>query len=139
MKGTKILKLKIETLESKHLTIKLKINSILGKFIIDTGSSNSCVDLNTINKFNLIVEKHKELASSAIGNINETYYSKNNILEIDSLQKTNFEVILFDMTHINNILKNKKTYTVDGILGSDILNEFNAIINYKKKLLTLKF
>ena len=77
--------------------------------------------------------------SSASDNINETFFSQINLLRIKEIKKKNFNIILFDMSHINNILKDKKTDTVDGILGSDILKEFNAIINYKKKLLTLKF
>ena len=39
------------------------------------------------------------------------------------------------MTHINESLNEK----VDGIIGSDILKEFNAIIDFKNKLLKLDF
>ena len=43
------------------------------------------------------------------------------------------------MTHINNSLKEKGIDKVDGIIGGDILIEFNADINYKKKILNLEF
>ena len=43
------------------------------------------------------------------------------------------------MDHINNSLKEKNIKEVDGILGSEILKEFNATINYETNLLTLKF
>ena len=36
------------------------------------------------------------------------HFSKNNILEINKFKKNNFEIILFDMTHINNSFKEKK-------------------------------
>ena len=52
---------------------------------------------------------------------------------MNDFKKNNFEVILFDMTHINNSFKEKEIEEVDGIIGGDILKEFNAIINYKKK------
>ena len=46
--------------------------------------------------------------------------------------------MLFDMTHINDSLKEKEISELDGIIGSDILNQFNACINYKKKEITLE-
>ena len=55
------------------------------------------------------------------------FISKNNILEIADLIKNNFEIILFDMTHINNSFNEKNINEIDGIIGGDILKEFNAI------------
>ncbi len=124
---------------TNHIIIECEINKIFGKFIIDTGASESCINLCSAKKFNLITRKSNEVVSSASDNINETFFSEINLLRIKEIKKKNFNIILFDMSHINNILKDKKTDTVDGILGSDILKEFKAIINYKKKLLTLKF
>ena len=115
-----------------------KVNSINGRFIIDTGASNSCINYLLSKKFKLRFKKSNEKASSASNEINDIFYSKNNILEIDDLKKNNFEIILFDMSHINNSFKEKEIEEVDGIIGGDILNELNANINYKKKSLTLK-
>ncbi len=42
------------------------------------------------------------------------------------------------MSYINNALKEKEIESVDGIIGSDILKEFNAKIDYEKRLLLLK-
>lgn len=85
------------------------------------------------------LEKSSEIASSATNKINETYYSKNNKLKIGDFEKTNFEVVLFDMTFLNNSLKEKEISEVDGIIGSDILYELNACIDYKKKEIILEF
>ena len=43
------------------------------------------------------------------------------------------------MTFINNSFKEKEIKEVDGIIGGDILNEFNVCINYKKKEINLEF
>lgn len=115
-----------------------KVNSINGRFIIDTGASNSCINYSLSKKFKLRFKKSIEKASSASNEINDVFYSKNNILEIDDLKKNNFEIILFDMSYINNSFKEREIEEVDGIIGGDILNELNANINYKKKSLTLK-
>ena len=135
----KITKKKFFLVDSNHIILDCKINNIWGSFILDTGASNSCINTNSIDKFNLNVEKSTELASSATNEITDTYYSKDNKLEISDLVKTNFEIFIFDMSHINKSLNQNKTKSVDGIIGVDILREYCALIDLNKKELTLKF
>ena len=111
----------------------------MGRFIIDSGASNSCIDYYSKEKFNLKFKKSNEKASSATDQITNIFYSENNILEIAKKKKKNLDVIIFDMSQINNTFSEKNIKKVDGIIGGDTLNELNAIINYRKKLLTLKF
>ena len=124
---------------SNHIIIECEINYISGIFIIDTGASNSCINFLSASKFNVEFKKSNETASSATNEINETYYSKNNKLKIGDFQKNDFDLVLFDMTFINNSLKEKGVSDVDGIIGGDILNELNVCINYKKKEISLEF
>ena len=124
---------------SNHILIECEINYISGIFIIDTGASNSCINYLSASKFNVEFEKSNETASSATNEINETYFSKNNKLKIGDFQKNDFDLVLFDMTFINNSLKEKGVSDVDGIIGGDILNELNVCINYKKKEISLEF
>ena len=124
---------------SNHILIECEINYISGIFIIDTGASNSCINYLSASKFNVEFKKSNETASSATNEINETYYSKNNKLKIGNFQKNDFDLVLFDMTFINNSLKEKGVSEVDGIIGGDILNELNVCINYKKKEISLEF
>ena len=131
-------KKKFTITSSNHLVIECKINGLSSRLIIDTGASNCCLNYFSANKFNIDFKKSNEKAASATEAINETFYSKNNLLEIDDFKKTNFEIILFDMSYINNSFKEKEIEEVDGIIGGDILKELNASINYKKKILTLK-
>lgn len=124
---------------SNHILIECNINYVSGTFIIDTGASNSCINYLSASKFNLDFKKSNETASSATNEISETYYSKDNTLEIDDFKKNNFGLVLFDMTFINNSLKEKGVSDVDGIIGGDILNELKVCINYKKKEISLEF
>ena len=124
---------------SNHILIECKINNVSGTFIVDTGASNSCINYLSASKFNLEFQKSNETASSATNEISETYFSKDNILEIEDFQKNDFDLVLFDMTFINKSLKEKGVSEVDGIIGGDILNELNVCINYKKKEISLEF
>ena len=125
--------------ETNHLIINLKINEIEGKFIIDSGASNSCVDINLTSKFKLKTSLSQENASSATNTISKMYISKNNRLEIEELLYKDFNIFLFDMSHINKTFINHEIEEIDGIIGGDILKKFKAIIDYDKKNICLKF
>ena len=124
---------------SNHILIECYINYVSGIFIVDTGASNSCINYLSASKFNIEFEVSNEKASSATDEINEIFTSKKNIIKIGDFQKNDFDLVLFDMTFINNSLKEKGVSAVDGIIGGEILNELNACINYKKKEISLEF
>ena len=124
---------------SNHILIECAINYFSGIFIVDTGASNSWLNYLSASKFDIKFEVSNEIASSATDEINEIYNSKKNILKIGDFQKNDFDLVLFDMSFINNSLKEKGVSEVDGIIGNDILNELNACINYKKKEISLEF
>jgi len=125
--------------KSNHIIIECKINSIKARLIVDTGASNSCINYFSNKKFKLKFKRSNEKASSATDEINEIFLSKNNTIIISNHKIKNFEFILFDMTHINNSFKEKEIMEVDGIIGGDILKEFNAKINYRNRLMVLNF
>ena len=125
--------------ESNHVIIECKVNSIKCRLLIDTGASHSCIDYNSASKFNLSLKKSQEKGLSATNNINEIYFSNNNKLEIADLKKNDFEIILFDMTFINNSLREKEINAIDGIIGGDLLIELSGKLCYKKKQLILEF
>ena len=56
---------KLIFLETKHYLIEAKVNSVSGRFILDTGASNSCVCTSLENNFNIISQETIEKASSA--------------------------------------------------------------------------
>ena len=124
---------------TNHIIIEAFVNSVKGFFIIDTGATHSCIDLKKIKKFKLDYTISHEKMSSATHQIDQTFNSKNNILKISDLKKNNFEIILFDLSHANKLFNEEGIDEVDGIIGGDILKEFNAKINYKEKIVCLEF
>ena len=128
---------KLIFLKTKHYLIEAKVNSVNGKFILDTGASNSCICTSLENKFKVISEASKEKASSANSEMNHTKVSKRNIIQIGKWN-SNASLITFDMSHINNALSQKKIDSIDGIIGADILKKSKAILDYKSNKLYLK-
>ena len=128
---------KLIFLKTKHYLIEAKVNSINGRFILDTGASNSCICTSLEDKFKVISEYSKEKASSANSEMTHTKISKRNIIQIGKWN-SNASLITFDMSHINNALSQKKIDPIDGIIGADILKKSNSILDYKSNKLFMK-
>ena len=124
-------------MKTKHYLIEAKVNSIKGRFILDTGASNSCICTSLEDKFKVISEDSKEKASSANSEMTHTKISKRNVIQIGKWN-SNASLITFDMSHINNALSQKKIDPIDGIVGADILKKSKAILDYKSNKLYLK-
>ena len=128
---------KLIFLETKHYLIEANVNSIKGRFILDTGASNSCICTSLEDKFKVISKESKEKASSATSQITHTKISKSNTIQIGKWEDK-INIITFDMNHINNALSEKQIDSIDGIVGADTLKKSKAILDYKANKLYLK-
>ena len=128
---------KLIFLVTKHYLIEAKVNGIDGRFILDTGASNSCICTSLEDKFKVISKESKEKASSANSEMTHTKISKSNIIQIGKWEDK-INLITFDMSHINHALNEKKINSVSGIIGADILKKSKAILDYKSNKLYLK-
>ena len=137
LKTSGYISVKLIFLKTKHYLIEAKVNSINGRFILDTGASNSCICTSLEDKFKVISKKSKEKASSANSEMTHTMISKNNRIQIDKWEDK-INLISFDMNHINNALSQKKVPPIDGIIGADILKKSKSILDYKTNKLFLK-
>lgn len=124
-------------LSTNHIIIDATVNDVNGKFLIDTGASNSCIDLNKSDKFKLTYGKSDEQASSATNEIKDTYISKKNSLLIGEYHINDFDIILFNMKHVIKSLLEKDEIEIDGIIGSDLLIKSEAEINFKEKKINI--
>lgn len=135
-KGYKKINFRIS--KTQHLLIKVRLNGILGDFILDTGASTSCVDFSVIEHFNLMATSSQTTASGA-GAINmATKIANNNSLSIGRWKTDNTPIIIFDLSHVNAALDQYKVKPVHGIIGADILMRSHAIIDYANKKLFLR-
>ena len=131
-------KVKFNLLKTQNLLINATINGVKGKFILDTGASNSCVGLEGIDKFQLFSEISDTKAAGAGATGMETQLSKNNLLQLSHWKTSKFHLVIFDMQHVNQALNEYKTKPVDGIIGADILLKGKAIIDYYNHYLYLR-
>ncbi|QTE21900.1 retropepsin-like aspartic protease [Polaribacter cellanae] len=138
LKKNKYIKISLKKIATNHLELKAKINGVKGRFILDTGASNSCVGLNAVESFKLIAEESETKAAGAGATDMETQLSENNSLKIGSWKTKKFNLVLFDLSHVNTALTQHNAKEVDGIIGADILQNGKAFIDYNKNVLYLK-
>ena len=138
LKKNKYIKIKLKRIATNHLELKAKINGVNGNFILDTGASNSCVDLGLIELFNLDAQESETKAAGAGAIDMETQQSENNLLKIADWKTKKFHLVLFDLSHVNNALEQHNAKKVQGIIGADILQKGKAFIDYNKNILYLK-
>lgn len=138
LKKEKYKKIKFKITKTQHLLIKAKINGISGNFILDTGASNSCVGFESVQLFNLDAMKSKTKAAGAGATGMFTQISLNNELHLVRWKCSDFDIVIFDLSHVNEALIQHKAKPVHGIIGADILMKGQAIIDYFNKCLYLK-
>ena len=137
LKSVGYISVTLKLLKTNHYLLKACINGVEGKFILDSGASSSCMCLSLESKFKIDSKKNKIKASSATSNMEDTRLSKNNTIEIRKWRST-INLVSIDMTHINRVLSEKETESVDGIIGADVLKKSKAVIDYESNKLYLK-
>jgi len=135
-KGYKRIKLKYT--ETDHFAVQARINGVEGRFILDTGASSTCVDFSRLNFFNLFARESDVKAAGAGATNMLTHVSEDNKMKIGEWTKSNADVVIFDLSHVNKALQDHDAEEVDGIIGADILKKGRAVIDYKQKALYLK-
>lgn len=137
-----VLKIKLLNIENDgyHLLIKAKINGKVANLLIDTGASRTVFDLNRMDKFinKKDLQKNDQLSTGLGTNSMVSHVSEIKKLDLNGLIIANYDGIFIDLSHVNKSYENIKLKPIDGVIGSDILLQFKAVVNYEKMELTLK-
>lgn len=138
LKKGKYKKINFKVSKTQHLLVKASINGVKGNFILDTGASNSCVGFESITLFKLTADNSTTKAAGAGATGMLTQIAKDNTLQLGRWKDSEFHLVIFDMSHVNEALRQYKAKPVHGIIGADILLQGKAIIDYYNHCLYLK-
>lgn len=138
-----VIELKVIPIEDDgfHILIESLINNKKATLILDTGASKTVLDQNNIDVFiadNSLQDEEKK--TSGIGT--NTMDSKSVVLDsisFNQLKINEYKVAVLDLVHVNNSYEKLKLPKIEGILGGDILNQYNAVIDYKNKTLSFSW
>lgn len=130
--------IKLRKTKTNHFELKAKVNGVKGRFILDTGASNTCVDFELAEHFKLNVEESDTKAAGAGATEMLTKQALEVKIKIGKWRYNNLHLVLLDLTHVNTALIDHLAEPIEGIIGADVLKRGKAIIDYEKKYLYLK-
>ena len=124
-----------------HLKIAIAVNGKMANMIVDTGASRTVFDATRIAQFVVYetIEEHDRLSTGLGTNTMESKKVVLNKVEIGAVAITNYQAAVLDLSHVNQSYEKLSLAPVDGVLGSDILVDYRALIDYQKKELRLLF
>lgn len=137
-----IIPLKVISIQEQgyHFILKIKINSKVAHMVLDTGASQTVLDKNRIQRFitDQEFEKSNALSTGLGTNSMESHIAYVSKMKLGDLTIKNAFVILLDLSIVNSSYEQIGEKPIDGIIGSDILMNYKAVIDFGKKLLMLK-
>lgn len=124
--------------QTNHFELVAQINGVPGRFILDTGASNTCIGVDKVEKFGLRSKASEIKAAGAGATEMATQLASKNKIQIGAWSKKKIKLVVFDLVHVNTALISHNALPVDGIIGADLLMKGKAVIDYQRKLLYLK-
>ncbi|NBG66582.1 aspartyl protease family protein [Acidiluteibacter ferrifornacis] len=126
--------------EGIHLLVKVEVNSFRVNLVLDTGASKSVLDSNSIDLF-LVDQIHDtDEESTSIGNT--TLRSQKALIEelkFGGITLWNKMVNVLDLSNVIHVYESLNLPMIHGILGADLLQELNAVVDFKNKTLMLEY
>lgn len=130
--------IKFKVTKTQHLLIKASINGVKGNFILDTGASSSCIGFESVEFFLLEAKKSQTKASGAGAVGMFTQIATGNKMQLGRWKDSEFDLVIFDLSHVNAALIEHKAKPIQGVIGADVLMNGKGIIDYFNQYLYLK-
>ncbi|MCY7409936.1 MAG: retroviral-like aspartic protease family protein [Chitinophagales bacterium] len=125
--------------EGFHLFVKGKLNDHSLSLLIDTGASKTVLDKNFLSLHfpELKLESNEQLATGVGNNTIKSEITVIKELSIGELKIAQYEVAVLDLKHVNDTYSLIALPPIHGVIGCDLLVEYQSAINMKKKSLRL--
>lgn len=122
-----------------HLEVDVNIDGINTLFLLDTGASNTVVDIGFAKENLMEFDSMDEMGGGVGTSQLSIFHKKIDLFKINNFEIKSFDLYATDFQHVKDSLAQKGiTQTCNGVIGADILIKYNAKINYNKKKLYLK-
>jgi hypothetical protein len=112
---------------SGYFVIEARVNGKQAFLIVDTGAPHSCLDPGRTKDFGVKWLGSKNLAFGGIDS-----------LEVGPIRTGRRDIFDFDLTPSNKVLASNGNPEAHGLLGSDFLGHYRAIIDYPNRKLYLQ-
>jgi len=103
--------------------------------VLDTGASRSVFDKSLLEKHVENLKEDDEQQAATIFSSATTLVGNIPLLQIGKLKLPNYETVAIDLQSVSDTYLQMGQPAIAGIIGGDILVEYNCKIDYKKQIL----
>jgi len=103
--------------------------------VLDTGASRSVFDKSLLEKHVENLKEDDEQQAATIFSSATTLVGTIPLLQIGKLKLPNYETVAIDLQSVSDTYLQMGQPAIAGIIGGDILVEYNCKIDYKKQIL----
>lgn len=123
-----------------HLLTDVMINNIPSVLLVDTGASKSVLDSHRIHQFLPVSDfEENEQLSTGLGTNSMTSHSTIiDQIKLGDIIIQRYKIVIIDLSHVNESYLKLGLTAIDGVLGSDLLLKYQAVIDYGKLHIQLK-
>ncbi len=123
-----------------HIFVMITINGQNVRMLLDTGASRTVFDMETIKMIHtgIEMEANEDRATGLGTNSVENYIAVVDIFAIGGLTIKDFQVGILDLSHVNTSYSNIDMPSIAGVVGSDLLVKYSAVIDLRKTMLFLE-
>ena len=123
---------------SFHIIVRGAVGCIEGDFIVDTGASVTVIDQCTPFSYKPLNNVRGLNSGGVSGEIGEVKLVSLPTFRLGGHTLKNVRVALLDLQYVNTLYHDRFRRTIVGLLGSDFLVKYRAVIDYENRRLTLK-
>lgn len=120
-----------------HLVVEIVVFGQPVFAVVDTGASRSVFDRDFVKEHLLESEHGEETEATTLFTTSTTFQAKIPLLKIGRLTLSEYHAVALDLESVNHTYHALGHPSIVGIIGSDILLTYKAVINYQKMKLFL--
>lgn len=115
-----------------HLLVEIVVFGQKLFAVVDTGASRSVFDKTFLKEHLKELEHSEETQATTLFSTSSTLQATIPSIKIGSLTLKNYETVALDLEAVNQAYEGLGHPPIIGIIGSDLLLKYQAVINYKK-------
>ena len=126
--------------EGFHIFIRIKIFGTEVRMLLDTGASRTVFDSTTVKGISadLEWEENEDKATGLGSNTVDNFVAIIDKMEIGTFIMEDYQVGVLDLAHVNESYGKMGAEPIAGVLGSDVLVKYKAVIDLEKEMVMLK-
>jgi len=137
LEGRGFVEVELSENTAKQFEVEAEINGEPLLLIVDTGASHTIFSRDRIEELGLDLEK-TQVEFSGIGKKQRLYSTEITDLRIGGASTGPISIFAADLSHLQKMLRGTGSRAPDGLVGSDFLTRWSAILDVKYSTLFLR-